>query len=331
MSFSDRLKQARKRQGLTQEELGKKSELSTYTIQRYEYGKLNPKKDTVAKLATALNLGYDYTKSGEPYFYTFIDTVPNPEYEDAEKFNQEQYRNAIEKALEDVASSTIGETIKKIRKEKGLTQEELAKQAELSLGAIQGYEQNRYKPKFEQLQKIAVALHCDVRHLMPNEFDIIYTTPFLKDDTLSLATSKSDSKFGIGDIYNLFDDAHKREFLKGISAIYGEEKEIKKVNTLPADELPVISPETIYRLALVNFSEKIKDNLKELNQQGQEKLYNYSCDLLEIPKYRATTAPDQDETAPNELKAAHQRTDIEPTKEDIQNDLDIMNDDSKWE
>ena len=53
MSFSDRLRQARKRQGLTQEELGKKSGLSTYTIQRYEYGKLNPKKDTVAKLATA--------------------------------------------------------------------------------------------------------------------------------------------------------------------------------------------------------------------------------------------------------------------------------------
>ena len=64
MSFSDRLRQARKRQGLTQEELGKKSGLSTYTIQRYEYGKLNPKKDTVAKLAAALNLGYNYTKRG---------------------------------------------------------------------------------------------------------------------------------------------------------------------------------------------------------------------------------------------------------------------------
>ncbi len=109
MSFSDRLRQARKKQRLTQEELGKKSGLSTYTIQRYEYGKLNPKKDTVAKLATALNLGYDYTKSGEPYFYTFVDTVPSPEYEDAEDFNQEQYQNAIEKALEDVTLSTIGE------------------------------------------------------------------------------------------------------------------------------------------------------------------------------------------------------------------------------
>ena len=32
----------------------------------------------------------------------------------------------------------------------------------------------------------------------------------------------------------------------------------------------------------------------------------------------------------NELLAAHQRTDIEVTSEGIQNDLDIMNDDSLW-
>lgn len=311
MSFSDRLKQARKRQGLTQEELGKKSGLSTYTIQRYEYGKLNPKKDTVAKLATALNLGYDYTKSGEPYFYTFVDTVPSPEYEDAEKFNQEQHRNAIEKALEDVASSTIGEAIKKIRKEKGLTQEELAKQTGISLGAIQGYEQNRYKPKFEQLQKIAIALHCDVRHLMPNEFDVIENIPLLKDGTLFLATSDSDSKLGNGDIYNwFFDDAHKEEFLKAISTAYGGE-EIKKVTLLPSDELPTVTPGAIYNFTFVNFSERINDNLKELNQQGQEKLYNYSCDLLEIPKYRADTAPDQEETAPDEAPSPNQE---EPDK-----------------
>ena len=163
MSFSDRLRQARKRQGLTQEELGKKSGLSAYTIQRYEYGKLNPKKDTVAKLATALNLGYDYTKSGEPYFYTFIDTVPSSEYEDAEDFNQEQYRNAIEKALEDVTSSTIGEKIKGIRKERGLTQKELAKQTGLSLDSIQGYEQGRYNPKLEAIAKIAGALGVDLK------------------------------------------------------------------------------------------------------------------------------------------------------------------------
>ena len=106
MSFANRLKQARKRANLTQEQLGKRSGLSTYTIQRYEYGKLNPKKETVAKLAETLGLAYDYTNSGEPYFYTFVDTVTTSEYADAEKFNQEQYQDAIENALEDTKSLT---------------------------------------------------------------------------------------------------------------------------------------------------------------------------------------------------------------------------------
>lgn len=163
MSFSDRLRQARKRQGLTQEELGKKSGLSTYTIQRYEYGRLNPKKDTVAKLATALNLGYNYTKSGEPYFYTFVDTVPSPEYENAEDFNKEQCRNAIEKALEDVTLSMIGEKIKTVRLQKGVSQAALAKCLGVSAAMIYQYEVGKKKPKVETLSKIAGALGVDLK------------------------------------------------------------------------------------------------------------------------------------------------------------------------
>lgn len=163
MSFSDRLRQARKRQRLTQEELGKKSGLSTYTIQRYEYGKLNPKKDTVAKLAAALNLGYNYTKSGEPYFYTFADTVPSREYEGVEDFNQEQCRNAIEKALEDVTLSMIGEKIKTVRLQKGVSQAALAKCLGVSAAMIYQYEVGKKKPKVETLSKIAGALGVDLK------------------------------------------------------------------------------------------------------------------------------------------------------------------------
>ena len=205
----------------------------------------------------------------------------------------------------------IGSKIKELRIKRSVTQKELAKQTGISLGAIQGYEQNRYKPKFEQLQKIAVALHCDVRHLMPNEFDVIENIPVLKDGTLFLATSDSDSKLGNGDMYNcFFDDAHKKEFLKAISAAYGGE-EIKKVTLLPSDELPTVTPGAIYNFTFVNFSERINDNLKELNQQGQEKLYNYSCDLLEIPKYRADSALNQDETTQDETVSPKQE---EPDK-----------------
>lgn len=69
MTFGDRLKDVRKKAGLTQEELANESGISAGTIQRYELGTRNPKKDTVAKIADALKLGYSYTKDGEPFFY----------------------------------------------------------------------------------------------------------------------------------------------------------------------------------------------------------------------------------------------------------------------
>ena len=93
----------------------------------------------------------------------------------------------------------------------------------------------------------------------------------------------------------------------------------------------------IYQLgkAEIDFLSKkgeLINNFMSLNRDGQTKLYDYSCDLLEIPKYRADSAPDQGSiSAPDELMAAHRRTDIRSTKEGIQHDLDIMKDPSTWE
>lgn len=96
MSFKDRLKEARKKSNLTQKELAQLSGLATGTIQQYELGKRVPVPEALAKIATALNLGYSYTKTGEPYFYGFVDTVPDPEYADNEVFNKSQYNDAVE-------------------------------------------------------------------------------------------------------------------------------------------------------------------------------------------------------------------------------------------
>lgn len=260
MSFANRLKYARKRQCLTQEQLSKKSGLSTYTIQRYEYGKLNPKKNTVAKLANALGLSYHYTQNGEPYFYDFVDTVESSEYEEAREFNQYQYKDALEKTFSE---------IKDTESPPGVTS---------GASAI-------IKELLEDIEPVKAMFGTDNKKHSKKELDL-----FCGSGGISLC-----------------------------------------------------------------FSEKIADNIEKLNEQGQEKLYNYSCDLLKIPEYRAdatlhqdNTAADrsnpkqnkqpykdiqtnQNSTAPDELMAAHQRTDIEPTKEGIQHDLDIMNDASTWE
>lgn len=60
---------------------------------------------------------------------------------------------------------TIGEKIRKYRKEKGLTQKKLAELSELATITIRQYEANKYKPKFESLQRIANVLNIDVNIL----------------------------------------------------------------------------------------------------------------------------------------------------------------------
>ena len=57
---------------------------------------------------------------------------------------------------------------------------------------------------------------------------------------------------------------------------------------------------------------------RELNNTNKKKSVTYTKNLLSTQRME------------NELLAAHQRTDIEVTPEVIQNDLDIMNDDSLW-
>ena len=57
---------------------------------------------------------------------------------------------------------------------------------------------------------------------------------------------------------------------------------------------------------------------RELNNTNKKKSVTYTKNLLSTQRME------------NELLAAHQRTDIEVTPDGIQNDLDIMNDDSLW-
>lgn len=59
----------------------------------------------------------------------------------------------------------LSERIKSIRKERGLTQKELAEKTGLSIASIQGYEQGKYKPKIEQLEKLSVALESSLYDL----------------------------------------------------------------------------------------------------------------------------------------------------------------------
>ena len=64
---------------------------------------------------------------------------------------------------------------------------------------------------------------------------------------------------------------------------------------------------------------EIKEVCNQLSPHNQRKVLAYSKNLL------STQQMEED------LLAAHARTDVEQTPEGVQHDLDIMNDDSKWE
>lgn len=68
--------------------------------------------------------------------------------------------------------------------------------------------------------------------------------------------------------------------------------------------------------------EKLLDVYDQLSSRNQDKVLTYSKSLL-------TKQQLDDEVY--EVAAAHDRTDIEITTEGRQHDLDLMNDDSKWE
>ena len=65
----------------------------------------------------------------------------------------------------------VGEIIKKLRIERGLTQKQLGELCEMADSAIRRYENGRANPKIETLQKIANALNVNVSELR-NDFQI---------------------------------------------------------------------------------------------------------------------------------------------------------------
>lgn len=73
---------------------------------------------------------------------------------------------------------TIGENIKRIRKEKGMTQKELGQKCGIADSAIRRYELGGANPKIETIQKIAYGLNVPWKLLLTN------TSPAEKDSLI---------------------------------------------------------------------------------------------------------------------------------------------------
>lgn len=75
----------------------------------------------------------------------------------------------------------IAENIRRIRKERGLTQEELGKLVGLSGVAIMRYEKGQREPKVETLEKIAFVLGVKVFSIMRFDLSEVPTKELLAE------------------------------------------------------------------------------------------------------------------------------------------------------
>ena len=78
------IRKARKDAGLTQKQLGEKSGIAEPTIRRYELGKLNPKIETLQKIARALNISVNelmgtHVETNEGHLYFMGENFPENE------------------------------------------------------------------------------------------------------------------------------------------------------------------------------------------------------------------------------------------------------------
>lgn len=65
MTVGERIRTARVQRGMTQKQVGERAGIAEPTIRKYELGKLNPKYETLQKIASALNVSTTYLQGYE--------------------------------------------------------------------------------------------------------------------------------------------------------------------------------------------------------------------------------------------------------------------------
>lgn len=123
-----KIKLIRQTKNITREDLAKKLNISYSSIEKYEQGLRGFRVEITNKFAEALGVT--------------INTLLKDE------------------------SISLGENIKKLRKNKGLTQDKLSEITKISIASIQRYESGKRQPNIQTLNKIAIVLDVPLNELL---------------------------------------------------------------------------------------------------------------------------------------------------------------------
>lgn len=132
----------------------------------------------------------------------------------------------------------IGQKIKKIRKEKNITQRELGERMGISQQQIAQYENGKLKPKLETIGRIADALEIS-RNTLYDAIDTHEKSDLLKNDLIELIKSMNIEVTKIGDadsVVGAVEEAvnKKRKYIKLYDFLNtpGQDKAIEQVELL---------------------------------------------------------------------------------------------------
>ena len=120
----------------------------------------------------------------------------------------------------------FGDKIKKLRSLAGISQQELANRAELSLRSVQNYESNQRHPKdVAILQKLCKVLHTTIEELMKEESN------FIQEATEKYGIRvKKDAKILVDELGSLFasgelNEEDKDNVFRAVTEMYWKAKD----------------------------------------------------------------------------------------------------------
>lgn len=230
----------------------------------------------------------------------------------------------------------IGNRIKKLRIEKGYSQKEMASICGISYSTYSNYENNNREPSMKQIEKIAHALNITTDELLCYNKNIdaftiqtidnysFHIMRLLQEkDELSIEQQRLD--------FNNTNTSENKRIQYAIDSDMIQFQLNKIISDLQDFKNALIQTTNEEGLSLAY---EILFKLIKLNPDGEKRILEEIETLSYNPKYqlplKGTNFDPYADITNHQLLAAHVRTDIETTPEDIQHDLDIMDDDS-WE
>lgn len=175
---------------------------------------------------------------------------------------------------------TIGEKIKAIRKQKGMTQAQLAESCGFATVTIRQYESGKREPRYSQVEKIASVLEVTATSLYPNELSS--ANAFLdewKQDGLIIELAPEEE----AEEEHLSQERHKKQ---------EEELQTEILESITANAREIMQGDKYNGLILLQLIER----LVILKPVGLRKVRDYADDLATSGKYMidATQEPSAD-------------------------------------